>query len=109
LLVTGRPSKLRYFEQWEKELNRSMKPSSWHTAMAGVKRATHCLDHIEAAYKLWMRWYLAPQCLAHIYPGAQPTFWRCCRDTGTLTPIFWHCPALTNYWQQIQNLVEIST
>ncbi|CAH2223284.1 Hypothetical predicted protein [Pelobates cultripes] len=71
------------------------------------KKATHCLDHVEAAYKLWLRWYYTPQRLAKIYPGSRATCWRCNQQEGTLSHIFWYCPALSQYWQQIQDLIKL--
>ncbi|CAH2303346.1 Hypothetical predicted protein, partial [Pelobates cultripes] len=54
LLGMDRLAKFRHM-QWEEELKCTIEPSRWLAAMTLVKKATHCLDHVEAAYKLWMR------------------------------------------------------
>ncbi|CAH2222660.1 Hypothetical predicted protein, partial [Pelobates cultripes] len=98
LLGMGKTDKLSYMVHWESELNSTIESNKWSAAMALVIRATHCLDHVEAAYKLWMRWYITPRRLALIYPGSQQVCWRCCAQTGTLSHIFWHCPVLHTLW-----------
>ncbi|CAH2223710.1 Hypothetical predicted protein [Pelobates cultripes] len=107
LLDLDRPTKQSYMLQWERELNSTFEPHRWMRAMSLVKKATHCLDHVEAAYKLWLRWYYTPQRLAEIYPGSRATCWRCNQQEGTLSHIFWYCPALSQYWQQIQDLIKL--
>ncbi|CAH2295148.1 Hypothetical predicted protein [Pelobates cultripes] len=106
LLDIDRPAKQSYMLKWERELNCELEHGKWIGAMTLVKRATKCLDHVEAAYKMWMQWYYTPHRLAQIYPGVQNRCWRCSQQGGNTSHIFWYCPALSQYWQHIQDIIK---
>lgn len=51
-----------------------------------------------------MRWYRSPAILHKIYPTVPNTCWRCLKEVGTMTHIWWSCPTLTPFWKKVHSI-----
>ncbi|CAH2277983.1 Hypothetical predicted protein, partial [Pelobates cultripes] len=104
LLTQYTATKPSYMTNWELDLGLHFPVDMWHRAQKLTKQASHSLNQWETYCKLTMRWYLVPNKLAHIYPGANKICWRCHNQEGSLYHIFWKCTQITSLWQDIHTL-----
>lgn len=60
----------------------------------------------ETAYKLQTNWYTTPAKLNVWNPQTPSICWRCGSDTGVLINIWWHCPRLVRFWNQVREIIK---
>ncbi|XP_066444370.1 inactive serine/threonine-protein kinase TEX14 [Eleutherodactylus coqui] len=89
---------------WEKELGRELTTEDWAKAICLTHKMTISSSHQELNYKLLTRWYRTPVRLAKYYPGVSDLCWRCQREVGTLSHIWWSCPQVRKLWREIEFL-----
>lgn len=47
------------------------------------------------------RWYRCPSTIHHFNLTTPDTCWRCLSSRGTMLHIWWECPPIQKFWQQI--------
>lgn len=52
--------------------------------------------------KTFQQWYYTPTKCTKIHPNTFHLCWRNCGLPGTMLHIWWECPALQNFWIQMQ-------
>lgn len=63
---------------------------------------------IEMNYKFLARWYLTPERMHKYQPDKCPQFWRDCKQRAVMTHIWWECPKIKDYRQEINYIEEIT-
>lgn len=91
--------------KWEKELGKTFTPAQWQAAIT----SSSCANHKEKFHKRLTRWYFTPLRIATAYPAASPYCWRSCGSAGSLLHVFWSCPCLTPFWDNVKGLVSQMT
>lgn len=80
--------------------------SMWHKALTLPLCASRCISHWESIQELFHKWYFTPASLATIYTSTSPQCWRNCTERGTLQHIWWECPNIRRYWQEVSTLIS---
>lgn len=91
--------------KWEKELRQTFTIADWSAASQAVSKFSRCINHKEIMRKIHLRWYLTPNRLKHIKPGASDLCWRGCGALGTQYHMWWQCPVTRAFWRRIQNML----
>lgn len=82
------------------------KPTMWHKALTLPLQVSCCISHWESIQKLFHKWYYTPARLAKIYPATSPQCWRNCTKIGTMQHVWWECPFIHGYWQEVATLIS---
>lgn len=86
---------------WEGELGGTILDNVWSSVLILVNSNSFCAWLSILQFKVVHRGYLSKSKLARIYPGLDPQCNRCRSDQSNLTHMFWSCPALTAFWEDI--------
>lgn len=92
-------------QYWSSLSDQLPSETQWPKALTLPLRLSHCINHWEAAQKLFHKWYFTPERLAKIYPNTSPNCWRGCAQIGSLSHIWWECHLVRNFWRQVHNLI----
>uniref|UniRef100_A0A803KCV2 Reverse transcriptase domain-containing protein n=1 Tax=Xenopus tropicalis TaxID=8364 RepID=A0A803KCV2_XENTR len=98
-----------YRTKWEKDLNITIDETQWAKMICLTHTSSQCTKIQELNYKILTKWYRYPTKLNKIYRAVSPNCWRCGKHPGTLTHIFWSCPALASFWSTIRDTIKSLT
>lgn len=87
--------------KWEVDLGKQFTVLQWIRAISYAHRSSACANHREQYQKRITRWYFTPLRIARAYTAVSPYCWRSCGSVGTLLHIFWSCPLLRRFWDDI--------
>lgn len=94
---------------WSSYIPTVLPLSQRYKALSLPSRLSHCTTHWESLQKLFQQWYYTPTGISQIYPNASHLCWRNCGLPRTLFHIWWECPTLKNFWDQILTLLQSLT
>lgn len=57
-------------------------------------------------YKCLTRWYMTPVRVSKFTPERSPNCWRGCASPGTMAHLWWECPKIKIFWQEVTRLIE---
>ena len=60
----------------------------------------------EARYKILIDWYRYPAKLHRIFPDMSPNCWTGCPAMGDARHIWWECPVIQPFWQEVANALK---
>lgn len=63
----------------------------------------------ETSYKILTNWYFTSTRLHAWYPDATDVFWGCGTDKGTMQHIWWDCPLLRGFWDEVCTQIHAIT
>lgn len=92
--------------KWEEELGKQFMSIQWQSAITWTHKSSYCANHREQFHKLLSRCCFTPLRLAKAYPTTTPFCWRSCGSTGSLFHVFWSCPYLTPFWDNVRGLIS---
>uniref|UniRef100_A0A8C5PP48 Reverse transcriptase domain-containing protein n=1 Tax=Leptobrachium leishanense TaxID=445787 RepID=A0A8C5PP48_9ANUR len=102
LMTTSDPvQKCRFQVMWERDLNTTISPEQWAESFRGDRGKFKSASLHEARKKLLYRWYLTPDKLSHFSTSGNSTCWRCSATRGSFVHMWWQCPPLQIFWQDI--------
>lgn len=93
--------KTSYMLGWERDLDFEWDLDTWLLCFIRSFKGLHNISLIEANLKVISHWYMVPTRLAKIYLADSPLCFRECGHTGSLLHIFWQCPRIRGFWNQI--------
>ena len=67
------------------------------------------MNTIEINYKCISRWHRTPEVIHRYRKDKTQLCWREYGQIGTTTHIWWDCPKIKEYWQEIREYVEVIT
>ena len=92
-------------EKWDRESNRVLSKEEWHMACQAQWKTTSSLIWREFSWKTLVRFFITPLQKRH-RTGSSLCWRRCqCTEAGH-HHVFWSCPVLTDYWQNIHQTLE---
>lgn len=97
-------SKLPYMGKWEQALGETMAAEEWGKL---AQYNSRCINTslIEANYKGFLRWYMAPVWLASCVPGASSSCYRGCGQKGMIVNTWWTWPKVKRFWIHTYNFI----
>lgn len=60
----------------------------------------------ETSYKILTRWYRIPSQHHLMFPKVPDSCWRCGAEGGTMVNIFWECPKVQQFWQDVTAIIK---
>lgn len=107
LLSSASPAvKPSYIRAWEWDLETVFTPAQLSSLYELTQSSSIDSKTQEINYKILMRWYRVPADLARIYPPTPDQCWRGCSHKGTLLHIWWDCPVIRLYWEDIKSQIK---
>lgn len=95
-----------YMRRWSQILQYDIFLLAWDCIWESTSKISRCVTHKESTYKILLFWYRTPKCLHAYNPTISKLCWRCNKAVGSHFHIFWECPLVTQFWAQIQTLLE---
>lgn len=92
-------------EKWELEMNVVISDEQWVNSCKRGHKLTSSSNWREFGWKLKMRYFRTPQ-ITSKWSNTSRQCWRGCGMIGDHTHIFWDCPILSNYWQNVQEEIK---
>lgn len=103
------PADDRLRRRWSDALQINITSTQWKNVCILAHKCSISTKVQETAYKLMTRWYLTPMRLNKWFPQVSDRCWRCMKDKGSLLHIWWQCPLIANYWNEILDLIKLIT
>lgn len=91
--------------RWDRDMETSISDKQWQFAFKTIQTASHCTTHWETSLKVIHRWQYTPSRLSKMFPNTSPLCWRECGHKGHLLHMFWECPNVTSFWNNIFKLL----
>lgn len=92
--------------KWELELNVNIDDKTWRDVCGGSHKGINSNLWKEFDWKCVMRYFRTPLVVSNFYKTISPLCWRNCGKVADHTHIFWDCPVLSHYWQDIKHEIE---
>lgn len=106
LVLSGHNISTPYFiKVWERELSYTFTSLQVKKLMESM----YSSSIQEMSYKFVARWYLTPARFAQIYMTADECCWRGCKQKGTFLQIWWSCPKIRPFWDEIAPWIKKMT
>lgn len=94
---------------WEEDLGIAFSDDMWGNVLDKVHHSSVCAKHGLIQCKILHRTHLTKTRLAKMFNNIDPTCDRCHQAAATHIHMFWSCPVLTTYWQNIfDSLSEVT-
>lgn len=104
LIERIRPDIPPYIAKWENELGISLKKEI-RQILLRVYATTVNSNMIETNYKCLVRWHITPDKAHKILKEKSQYCWRGCKEIGTTAHIWWQCPEIKKYWDEIRQII----
>lgn len=92
-------------EKWEKESNITIRMEIWGKIILQKWKSTFSLSWREFGWKNVVRFFRVPAQRTSL--GRNTTCWRACGESkATHYHMFWECPVITKYWEEIKLNME---
>ena len=91
---------------WESDLSIALTDKQWSSALSLVHTSSICARHGLLQCKILHRIHYTNAKLARIYPAVNDACNRCNQSPATHCHMFWSCPKLTTFWQNIFNTIS---
>lgn len=88
---------------WSQDIGTDINAETWKLVLNRVNSSSLCARHKLIQCKVVHRAHWSKSRLARINPSIDPECDRCHSGSATLIHMFWSCPALSSFWQQIFN------
>ncbi|KAJ0059923.1 hypothetical protein NL108_015598 [Boleophthalmus pectinirostris] len=99
--------------KWELELNVVVSDMEWENAWEEWQKCLSSQNWREYSWKLRMRFFKTPIITATYNRDISALCWRKCGHIGDFSHIFWECPVIKVYWdnvtKEIKKILNINT
>lgn len=99
-------TKPTYIRSWGRDLELVFAPTQLSHLYQLTRSSSIDSKTQETNYKILSRWYRVPADRARIYPSTSDWCWRGCGQRGTLLYIWWDCPMVRPYWEDIKSQIK---
>lgn len=86
---------------WEADLEVEITNEQWEIALEQIHRSSVCARHGLIQFKVIHRLHWSRQKLNKIFPEVDPACNRCGLEPASLAHMFWSCPRLPSYWENM--------
>lgn len=102
MLLTKTPDMCK----WEKFLMREFSLQQWLKSIQMSFRISSCVEHWENFQKMYHSWYMTPYRMSKIFKDSMNKCWRLCNQIVNLYHVFWNCPHITPFWENVASLIS---
>ena len=103
LMLTSTPmsERTRDTARWEILAGCTITPKQTELVWRDLHKSVRSMAGREAHYKILMDWYHYPVKIHRYRPGVSPHCWRGCAALGDARHIWWECPVVQPFWQEV--------
>lgn len=94
-------------EKWELEANVIINVEEWEESNLTSHKITNSPMWRGFDWKVKVRYFSTPKIVSEFIKGTSPLCWRGCGMVGDHTHIFWDCPKLQKFWENIKNEITV--
>ena len=99
--------KLRPHTKWEEETQMVITTEDWRGLSVNCHKTTSSPFWREFAWKIQMRYFITPKIQGKYDKDSNSLCWRGCgENTTNHTHIFYTCPHITTFWNEVKNTVD---
>lgn len=96
-----------YCKIWECDIGRPIERKHWYQTNAYMSKISANIAIRETYLKIRNRWYLVLTRLQKMFPEMDPKCWRCLKERGSMTHIWWSCPKVKRFWIAVNHEISI--
>lgn len=98
-----------FIRKWEEELGASVDSEKVKRILEATHGTPVDSKTRESNYKCLTRWYMTPVRVSAFSPDKSPNCWRGCATPGSMSHLWWECPKIKNFWQEVIKIIEVIT
>lgn len=102
----GEVEKPAYCIKWESELGVVPSGVTWEAIFNATHKSAIDTRMIETNFKCLARWYMTPDRLNKLQPELSRNCWRGCTTRGTMAHLWWVCPIIKKFWQEVLKIIQ---
>ncbi|KAF7646198.1 hypothetical protein LDENG_00191690 [Lucifuga dentata] len=91
--------------KWELEASTIIEDEEWERAWVAWHKCLSSPTWTEFGWKLRMRFFKTPLVIANYDNKSNPLCWRGCGLMGDFSHIFWDCPKIQTYWDEVNKKI----
>ena len=91
--------------KWELEANALIADGEWESSWVPWQKCLSSPTWREFSWKLRARYFKTPLIIASYDSNCSPLCWRGCGITGYFSHIFWDCPKLQKFWEEVKRQI----
>lgn len=92
--------------KWELELNTMINDSDWEHSWVEWYTCLNSPNWKEFSWKLRMRHFRTPIITGSFDKNISALCWRNCGHLGDFAHIFWECPKIKEYWEEVNKEIK---
>lgn len=93
--------------KWENEFNKEINEEAWRNIFIDLHKVTNSVNWREFSWKCSIRFFRSPVLVSKINLNQTAYCWRDCGEAlANHTHIFWTCPKLTGFWNEVFDIAE---
>lgn len=100
---------LTFVRQWGKDLGIQFSPRQVKKILFLAHKSSIANQYQEIGYKIVSCSYRVPYILHKMDVATSDKCWRCNAEVGTILHIFWACPALGSFWEEVTTTIKSLT
>lgn len=106
LVELKRPDIPAFIGKWEKELGITLSETEVATIWKRLSVTSVNSKLLELNYKCMTRMYMTPEKMHKINGERSWLCWRGCGEIGTMAHVWWTCPEMGLFWEEIKKFIR---
>lgn len=103
--ILSRPSLDGTRSAWEQDLG-PLSDDQWDSILRAIHKTSLCARHCLIQFKIVHWAHMSKTKLASFYPSLSPICDKCKTNDGTLFHMYWMCPKLQIFWNNVFNTLS---
>lgn len=95
-----------FIKKWESELGPVTSGVTWEAILNATHKTAVDMRMMEINYKCLSRWYATPDKINKFQLEKPANCWRGCTDRGMMAHLWWECPIIKKFWQEVLKITE---
>lgn len=109
LTIQGGDKTPEFLLKWERDLGTQFTTQQREKVLALAHKSSIASHYQESGYKILTRWYRVPYMLHKMNPSLSDRCWRCGTEVGSMLHVFWSCPILRPFWEEVTSTIQSLT
>lgn len=106
LVELRRPDIPAFIGKWEKELGKTLLVTEVSMILKRVSATSVNSNLLELNFKCLTRMYMTPDRMHKIHGEKSQLCWRGCNEIGTMAHMWWLCPEMGIFWDEIRIYIQ---
>lgn len=98
-----------FLRKWEEEIGNKISDKEARRVLSRVNDTSVNYKIAEMNFRILARMYFTPDLAHKIQDGTSQYCWRGCGEVGTMLHVWWTCPVMRKFWEEIRKFIYLIT